>query len=193
MHPKAIVTHLLKRLVELLARDCVLQRIVEGLKPLFCPFDVLVNDPPEESHERPEETRDNSVRREEFIHRYHSAGSQFSISGRLCGPLSQKALAIWMPKQAGYCYPSPTGISQTLKAMDATRMKTLVVLGSLFLVLSGCANLTPTQKKVAGAIAGVLVVGAIAAHRQDSGAPVAEASGGKGPTYPPACQMQKNC
>lgn len=34
------------------------------------------------------------------------------------------------------------------------------------LLVSGCA-LTPTQKKIAGAIAGVLIVGAIAAHDED--------------------------
>jgi hypothetical protein len=71
----------------------------------------------------------------------------------------------------------------------------LALLGSLLLILSGCADLTPTQKKVAGVVAGVLVVGAIAAHRADSGEPSADAAdgGGKGGPFHPACQVQKNC
>lgn len=47
-------------------------------------------------------------------------------------------------------------------------MKTTAVLCSVVLSLAGCA-LTPTQQKWAGIAAGVLVVGAIAAHDADSG------------------------
>lgn len=71
-------------------------------------------------------------------------------------------------------------------------MKTLAVLGSL-LLFCGCANMTPTQKKVAGVVAGVLIVGAIVAHNQDSGAPPAAGPSEKdGPSFP-ACQVQKGC
>ena len=40
------------------------------------------------------------------------------------------------------------------------------------LSLSAC-GLTPTQQKWAGIAAGVLIVGAIAAHEQDNGSPTA--------------------
>lgn len=45
-------------------------------------------------------------------------------------------------------------------------MRTLII--GLMVVLAGC-SLTPTQKKWAGFAAGVLVVGAIAAHDPDNG------------------------
>lgn len=72
-------------------------------------------------------------------------------------------------------------------------MKTLAVLGSL-LLFCGCANMTPTQKKVAGAVAGVLVVGAIAAYQADKGStssptPAAISS----PSLPCALQRDGTC
>lgn len=59
----------------------------------------------------------------------------------------------------------------------------------LALTLGGCA-MSPAQKKWTGIAAGVLVVGAIAAHRADSGAPIEPEK--KGSTMP-ACQSQKSC
>jgi hypothetical protein len=47
-------------------------------------------------------------------------------------------------------------------------MKAIVVLASA--LLAGCA-MTPTQKKVASFVGGVLIVGAIAAHDADNGKP----------------------
>lgn len=54
-------------------------------------------------------------------------------------------------------------------------------------LLAGC-SLTPTQKKWAGFAAGVLVVGAIAAHDADSGKPLTDSSAGLGKPLP--CQPQ---
>lgn len=47
-------------------------------------------------------------------------------------------------------------------------MRVLVAVGSM--ALAGC-GLTPTQQKIAGIATGLLIVGAIAAHSQDSGKP----------------------
>jgi hypothetical protein len=71
-------------------------------------------------------------------------------------------------------------------------MKTIIGILVLSAMISGCANLTPTQKKVAGIVAGVLVVGAIAAHQVDSGKQTTDTASGKDPFHP-ACQMQKGC
>jgi hypothetical protein len=72
-------------------------------------------------------------------------------------------------------------------------MKTFAMLGAL-LILTGCADLTPTQKKVAGAVAGVLVVGAIAAYNADRGAssPAADAAISS-PSAPCALQPNGTC
>lgn len=47
-------------------------------------------------------------------------------------------------------------------------MRILVAVGSL--ALAGC-GLTPTQQKIAGIATGLLIVGAVIAHEQDSGKP----------------------
>lgn len=52
--------------------------------------------------------------------------------------------------------------------MDRSRIVALIL---AFTLVSGC-SLTPQQKKWTGIGLAVLAVGAIAAHREDSGAPV---------------------
>jgi hypothetical protein len=64
-------------------------------------------------------------------------------------------------------------------------MRSLMILLSLALI-SGC-SLTPTQKKWAGFAAGVLVVGAIAAHESDNGKAL---SGGAVVDAKPMCYPQ---
>jgi hypothetical protein len=49
-------------------------------------------------------------------------------------------------------------------------MKSVLVIA--LLALSGCADMTPAQKKWTTVAASILVVGAIAVHNQDSGTPV---------------------
>jgi hypothetical protein len=66
-------------------------------------------------------------------------------------------------------------------------MKTLALLS--LCLLSACADMTPTQRTL-NVIGGVLVLGAIAAHRVDHEGivqPVAKGAAG------PACQAQKGC
>lgn len=60
----------------------------------------------------------------------------------------------------------------------------------LAVLLSGCASMSPAQKKWTGIAIGVVVIGAIAAHEMDSGKPMQDDK--KGPAHP-ACQMQKGC
>lgn len=55
-------------------------------------------------------------------------------------------------------------------------MKTLIILMSMTLAACG---MTPVQKKWAGIAAGVLVVGAIAAHKADNG----DSSAAAGPVF----------
>jgi PBP1b-binding outer membrane lipoprotein LpoB len=66
-------------------------------------------------------------------------------------------------------------------------MKSLLILA---LLLSGCASMSPAQKKWTGIVVGVAVVGAIAAHEMDSGKPAIDDKKG---TVRPACQVQKGC
>jgi len=62
-------------------------------------------------------------------------------------------------------------------------MKTLTILA--FTLLTGCATMTPAQKKWTGVAVGVLVVGAVAAHRADHGDGPAPPVG-----KPPGCAPQ---
>jgi hypothetical protein len=50
-------------------------------------------------------------------------------------------------------------------------MKRLTVLALAF-VLTGCASMTPNQKKAAAVVSGALVVGAVLAHDSDKGSAV---------------------
>lgn len=49
-------------------------------------------------------------------------------------------------------------------------MKTLAAL-ACFCLLTGCASMTPTQKRVAAVVGSALVVGAVAAHGSGSKSP----------------------
>lgn len=69
-------------------------------------------------------------------------------------------------------------------------MKTAAVILVSF-VLAGC-SMTPTQKKWTGAVVGVLVVGAIAAHRQDNGDTLTEPEFGS-PGLPCTVQRDGSC
>lgn len=70
-------------------------------------------------------------------------------------------------------------------------MKTVVLM--LALALTGCA-MTPEQKKWTGIVAGVLVVGAIAAHQSDSGdTPAANGGAISDPSAPCVIQPDGSC
>lgn len=65
-------------------------------------------------------------------------------------------------------------------------MKKLVTVAALAAVLSGCASMTPTQKKVAAVVGGALVVGAIVAQDSDKKSAV------YAPPAGPPCHVQQN-
>jgi hypothetical protein len=60
----------------------------------------------------------------------------------------------------------------------------------LLLLTTGCADLTPTQKRFAGVVTGVLVVGAIAAYNADRGSTPAADTAIRSPAA--ACTLQPN-
>lgn len=70
-------------------------------------------------------------------------------------------------------------------------MRSLMIVLSLVLV-AGC-SLTPTQKKWAGFAAGVLVVGAIAAHDADNGKDPTASAGQFGKPLPCHPQPDGSC
>jgi major membrane immunogen (membrane-anchored lipoprotein) len=47
--------------------------------------------------------------------------------------------------------------------------RTLIAALAAASLLTGCASLTPTQKKAAYIVGGILIVGAVAAHNADHG------------------------
>jgi hypothetical protein len=74
--------------------------------------------------------------------------------------------------------------------MNRTHLASRCVVFSLVITLAGCATWTPTQKKWAGVAAGVLVVGAIAAHKADHGGDNTAANGGELVKPGVPCHMQ---